>query len=95
MQNLTKFPGNKEAVEAKYEIDQTQQQKENQIQIQQLEIEQNKRERVAFILALLALISIVVLGYRLYRQRQKANRLLSEKNAQIQKSKILLLLRFH
>ncbi len=60
--------------------------KENQIQIQELELQKNRRERTAYIAALLALGLIFLLGYRLLRLRKKANLLLSEKNAQIEKA---------
>jgi two-component sensor histidine kinase/tetratricopeptide (TPR) repeat protein len=60
--------------------------KETQIEIQQLELAKNKREKLLFILALIGLSIILVLGYFLYRQRQKANKLLNIKNAQIGKA---------
>lgn len=60
--------------------------KETQIAIQQLEIAKNKREKLLFILALAGLSIILLLGFFLYRQRQKANKLLSSKNAIIQKA---------
>ncbi len=60
--------------------------KETQIEIQQLELDKNKRERLLLLLALFGLSAILALGYFLYRQRQKANKLLSLKNAQIQKA---------
>ncbi|MCB9082125.1 MAG: tetratricopeptide repeat protein [Lewinellaceae bacterium] len=72
--------------------------KENLIQIQQLELQKNQRERIAYILALLALSLILLLAYRFARLRKKANRLLQEKNLQIEKAlgeKELLLKEIH
>ena len=58
--------------------------KESQIQIQKLQILKNNRERLIYIFALLALVLILGLAYRLSIQRKRANELLSEKNTQIQ-----------
>lgn len=62
------------------------QEKEAQIEIQQLELAKNQKERQVFIFALAGLGIILFLVFFLFRQRQKANRLLSQKNEQIQKA---------
>ncbi len=60
--------------------------KDDKIRIQELQIDRNKKERMLYIIALSALAIILALGFILYRQRQKANRVLNIKNAQIKKS---------
>ena len=60
--------------------------KERQIEAQEFQLNKSRRQRIFLIVALLAALIILILVYRLYSIRMKANRLLNKKNAQIQKA---------
>lgn len=60
--------------------------KEDQIVLQSMQLERSRKERLIYLVALFALLITFGLGFSLYRQRQKANRLLSNKNTLIEKS---------
>ncbi len=60
--------------------------KEDQIVLQSMQLERNRKEQLIYIVALFALLAILGMGFSLYRHRQKANRMLSNKNSVIEKS---------
>jgi two-component sensor histidine kinase len=70
------------AMQAKYLT----REKEDQIVLQTMALESDRRERMIYYVALLAMLAALGMGFTLYRQRQKANRLLSNKNELIEKS---------
>lgn len=71
-----------EAMNVKYQT----KEKEDQVALQSMQLARDQREKWIFIVVLFALLAILGLGISLYLQRQKANRLLSTKNAVIEKS---------
>lgn len=69
-------------MEAKYRA----KEQEHLIKAQDTRLQQNQRERRAYIGGLLLMILVLLLSYRLLRLHKKSNRLLNEKNAQINKA---------
>jgi two-component system, sensor histidine kinase PdtaS len=60
--------------------------KENLIQIQNLQLQKNQRERLILLAALLGLLLVLVLGYRLFFIQKRNSRVLAEKNALVEKA---------
>jgi two-component sensor histidine kinase len=71
-----------ETMEAKYLT----REKEDKILLQTMALERDQKERLIYYVMLLAMLSALGMGFTLYHQRQKANKLLSNKNKLIEKS---------